>query len=313
MQQKKFAITIIILVIFLSANRAKVMRNNALITKMVSNFHQNNDACEPNKDFESVLIRMQVVLCKNFPTIPCDLITQDQTLKKLIEKSIQQINHKKFSLYNKTTPFPGYPALFPSLNNEDLTNFIQMSDLVNRHEGNKHNQRKKLTREGNRKVNARTKEKKTYERRKKIIKNKSKATSFYNRKKLRKFYPHKVKYADKNSRNVKEDFGDNDAEQFSVSVEVPDMPLTRQHQHFTYKVEPDNPPVWRIDYTKHGKPSINNLFDFDLVDRFNRKIMKSGPIVADGNEQTRKDVLHSELFTKNNFVKTNDVNSDDVN
>lgn len=289
------------LILFLSATHSKVMRNNALITKMVSNYHENNEASEPDKENEAVLLRMQVVLCKNFPTIPCELITQDKTLKRLINKSIQQINEKKQSL-DKTTPFPGYLTLFPTLNNDDLSNFIQISDAINRQ---KEKKRKKKVSNGNMKVNPRTTEKKKHDRHKKIIKNKAKRTYNYNRKKLRKFYPHKVKYAEKNNRNGKE-FGDITAEKLSMSVEDPDMPLTRQHHHFTYRVEPENSPVWRIDYTKHGQPSIN-LFDYDAD---SRKITKTGTNVWDGNEQ-RKDFKRSDVFVNNNFVKTNDV-SDDI-
>lgn len=291
------------LILFLSATHSKVMRNNALITKMVSNFPENNETSEPDKENEAVLLRMQVVLCKNFPTIPCELITQDKTLKRLINKSIQQINEKKQSL-DKTIPFPGYLTLFPTLNNDDLSNFIQISDAINRQKEKKHNHKKKVS-TGNMKVNPRTTEKRKHDGHKKIIKNKAKRTYNYNRKKLRKFYPHKVKYAEKNNRNGKE-FGDITSEKLSMSVEDPDMPLTRQHHHFTYRVEPENSPVWRIDYTKHGQPTIN-LFDYDAD---SRKITKTGTNVWDGNEQ-RKDFKRSDVFVNNNFVKTNDV-SDDI-
>ncbi|CAH2251839.1 jg13794 [Pararge aegeria aegeria] len=305
-EQHKFAITIMI---FLTASQAKMMRNSALITKMVSNFHQNNNiTSEPNKEFDSVLTRMQIVLCKNFPTIPCKLITQDNTLKKLIEKSIQQINNKKTSLDKKTTPSNGYLRLFPMLNNDDLSKFIQMSEVFNSHE-KKHAQKKNIAKEGNRKVKARALEKNSREKSRKIFKIKSKRTSAYNRKKLRKFYPHKVKYTNKNSRKV--DVGDSNAEKFSMSVEAPDMPLVKQHQHFSYKAEPDHPPVWRIDYTKHGEPSIH-VFDYGR-DGFNGKITKTGPnILMDGNEQTRKNIIHPDVFIKNNFVKTYSDNSDSV-
>ncbi|XP_023940785.2 uncharacterized protein LOC112047777 [Bicyclus anynana] len=298
---------IITFIILLSASHAKMMRNSALITKMVSNFHQNNELSDPIEETDSILIRMQIVLCNNFPSIPCKLITEDKTLKKLIEKSIQQISHKKLSLDN-TSPSPEVPNLFPTLNNDDLSKFIQLSGVLNKAEKQKHDKKKRITKLVNRKLNARAMSKKSHDVHKKIIK---KSTSVYNRKKLRKFYPHIVKYGNNNNGNTKGDIGVKTPEKFSMSVEVPDMPLTRQHEHFSYKMEPENSPVWRIDYSKHGEPSVNT-FDFD-GNRVNRKIPKTGSNVivrVDNDGETRKNLIYPDFTIKNNFVKSNSVNSD---
>ncbi|XP_046972409.1 uncharacterized protein LOC124539156 [Vanessa cardui] len=239
--------------IFLTTNQAKILRNNALMTKMVSNFRKENDFSDEKEESHLILNKMQNVLCKNFPTIPCNMIQQDKALKKLIEKSIQQINYKKLS-FEKTTPFPGYLTLFPIVSN----------DLSSQPAQDKVYFVKKDYR------------KDTHEKRKKI---KTKThTAVYNRKKLRKFYPHKVKYRDKTSR-IKEDFAENSEEKLSMSVEVPDMTMTRKHQHFSYKMEPVDPPVWRIDYMKHGEPSVNMFGQEDGFHGF----MKTGPnVIVDG-------------------------------
>lgn len=272
--------------LFLSTSHAKIMRNNALMTKMVSDFHKDNEYSDEKED-HAVLNRMQNVLCKNFPTIPCNMIVQDKALKKLIEKSIQQISYKKLS-FEKTTPFPGYLTLFPIINN-DVSN-QQIRDKAYHNEDtnkNKHQRKQK-------------------------VKSTKKRTSVYSRKKLRKFYPHKVKFRDKTNRHMKEDYGDNSGEKLSMSVEVPDMTLTRKHQHFSYKMEPVDPPVWRIDYVKHGEPKVNMFGQDDGFQGY----MKTGPnVVIDGNVDTRKDVLHPDVYIKKNNLRKNlhlDMHSDGV-
>ncbi|CAK1547567.1 unnamed protein product [Leptosia nina] len=255
---------IYLLITTILASNAKILRNNALMSKMVSNFHKDNDVSttELGKS-QPVLHRMQNLLCKNFPSIPCELITQDATLRGLIEKSIQQINYKKLRM-EKTTMSPRYLALFPIIDSRDL-NF----------------------------------ERKPKQRKHKY---KHKDRNLYSRKKIRKFYPHKVKYKDKNVKN----FGDSD-EKLSMSVEVPDATQQRKHQRVTYKVEGDQP-IWRIDYMKHGEPSIN-MFGYE--DRLKDKIVKSGQdVVMDDLE--RKDVLHPDVYIKKrNFARKNlDLNDD---
>ncbi|CAG9568471.1 unnamed protein product [Danaus chrysippus] len=294
-QSFKVVLTIIVLS---SVSRAKIIRNNALMTKMVSNYQRDNDVSEPEGEKTPVLTRMQQVLCKNFPTIPCEMITEDKTLKKLIEKSIQQINFKKLSL-DKTTPLPRYLTLFPVLNNEDLSNYVQTHDVY----------------KDTHKKNKIIKDKKSIGKRKN--KTKSKHTAVYNRKKMRKFYPHKVKYRDKNTApgtgtgmgtgtgTIKEDFGDNSADKLSMSVEVPDMTLTRKHQHYSYKMEPADSPVWRIDYMKHGEHSLD-LFRDQLGD----KLVESRASLARDHERPRKDVLHSDVIIKKNYVRKNTDGSD---
>lgn len=278
--------------LFLSTNQAKILRNNALMTKMVSNFHRENDLSDSDAEKEEpVLVRMQNVLCKNFPTIPCAIITEDRTLKKLIEKSIQQINSKKAFL-DKTTPYPSYLTLFP-INNEEPSNLEHKKTKYPREKTkNRHKKQKDITK---------TKEK-SHEKLKKM-KNKTKRTSVYSRKKLRKFYPHKVKYRDK----TRKDFEDQSGERLSMSVEVPDLTLPRKHQHFKYKMQPADPPVWRIDYMKHGEQSVD-MFGYDS----GGKVMRTGPsVVVDNNGDGRKDVLHPDVYIKKNFVRKN-LDSDGV-
>ncbi|XP_038218121.1 uncharacterized protein LOC119836746 [Zerene cesonia] len=255
----------IIITLFLSTN-AKVMRNNALMTKMVSKFHKEIEPSVEDIKPESILNRMQTLLCKNFQSVPCEMITQDTALRRLIEQSIQQINYKKHKLEKTTSPTT-YLTLFPILN-DDATP-VKHKPRV-RKSKTKHNYKSKDTR------------------------------TVFNRKKMRKFYPHKVKYKDKNA-NVKKDFGDYSEDKLSMSVEVPDMTLTKRHQHLSYKVEPAEPPVWRIDYMKHGEPSLN-MFGFE--DRLKDKIIK-GPSVPVADVAERNDA-----HVNKNFVRKDNANLD---
>ncbi|XP_072946455.1 uncharacterized protein [Epargyreus clarus] len=279
---------------------AKIMRNNALITKMMSNFQKDNNlSAEPETDKknpENILSLMQNVLCRNFPSIPCDMIMNDRTLNNLIERSIQQINYKKLSMERTTQP-PS-PTLFPIINSEELSNFLKVRDSGVFNKQKKKHKKVKIITEIDRKP---------LEYTKKIKRKESKRTAVYNgRKKLRKFYPHKVKFKDK-GRDTK-DF-DYTEEKLSMSVEVPDAPLSGKRQHFSYKVTPDS--VWRIDYTKHGEPSLN------VVTYDERLRGKTGPsvIVDEVIEQSaRKDVLHPDVYIKKNYVKKNlvDLHSDGI-
>lgn len=275
----------------LSLSDGKIMRNNALITKMVSNFRNDNEISMETDKPITMVNTMQNLLCKNFPSIPCDVITKDETLKMLIERSIQQIDDKKNDLdrTRDTTQNPGQLMLFPVINNEDLSNFILMDENKQIPKKTVIHKRKDLQQK---KIN-----------RKKASK-KSKQTSVYSRKKIRKFYPHKVKYKDK-AAGAKEEYKDRTEERLSMSVELPDMTLTKKHQHFAYKMEPEEPPVWRIDYMKHGEPGIN-MFDLS-----NAMFKGSKKFVDDTG---RRDVLHPDLYINKNYVGKKmigpDINSD---
>ncbi|KAL0810680.1 hypothetical protein ABMA28_010010 [Loxostege sticticalis] len=319
-------------ILYLTQTEAMILRNNALINKMVSHFQKDNNlSLEPKqkqeKDSneeqraqnpEKVMSLMQNVLCRNFPAIPCRIITEDETLKKLIGKSIQQIKYKTLSI-DKTTAAPGYHlTLFPTINSEELSNYLQVRSPSKSYKGfyDKRNINEDVVYQNqkphsmNYYAQSQEKQQKTSKKSKKESKNK-RTTVFSGRKKIRKFYPHKVKYKDKNKNsNVRKDFGDYSEEKLSMSVEIPDMTLTKRHQHITYKAEPADPPVWRIDYTKHGEPSINNMLGYE-DDRLKGKLMKAGPpIIVDENVQerdSRKDILHPDVYIKKNYLRKNPV------
>lgn len=308
---------VIIITLCLATNRAMVMRNNDLIDKMVSHFQgkasdvsietmrnrqntQEKGHMRDGQKPQKVLSLMQNVLCRNFPTIPCNLIVKDETLKKLIEKSIQQIKYKRIALDKTTQPSGARLALFPIVNSEDLSNFLQVSETG--HYKAKHKQKKSVTKDNH-----------SHERgQRKKNKKESKVIPVYNgRKKIRRFFPHKIKYKERPVKNFKGDFGEYSEEKLSMSVEQPDGNFPRK---MTF--EPQEPPVWRIDYMKHGVPSLN-MFGYD-TDRLKGKIMKTGPnVIVDENileQASRKDVLHPDVYIKKNFVGQNNVgvNSEDI-
>ncbi|XP_031767139.2 uncharacterized protein LOC113509360 [Galleria mellonella] len=275
-----------------------IIRNNALMSKMMSHISSQKDSNqqEPQHDIqrpERVLSLMQNVLCRNFPLIPCKMIVEDNALRKLIEKSIQQIKYKKLSL-EKTTSRPDHLlTLFPTVNSEDLSNFLQKRERgyygTNQKDFQTHKKKQKKSvpptvfwlHENPGKTNKKNK------------KQTKRAYEYTGRKKIRKFYPHKIKYKDKIEKNARSP-GDYSDEKLSMSVEVPDMTLTKRHQHLSYKVEPVEPAVWRIDYTKHGEPSVNML-GYD-TDQLKGKIMKTGPnVIFDGRPAAR---LFVDLFKK---------------
>lgn len=123
---------------------------------------------------------------------------------------------------------------------------------------------------------------------------------------MRKFYPHKIKYKDKSN---KKDFREFSKEELSMSVEVPDL----GRKTGGLRAEVGDSPVWRIDYMKHGEPSLN-MFAYD-DDRLKGKLMQAGPnVIVDENileHAARKDVLHPDLYIrKRNFVRKSPVNSE---
>ncbi|VVC92691.1 unnamed protein product [Leptidea sinapis] len=278
----------IAILILLTTTDGKILRNNALMSQMVSNFHKDSSNTERDLEpveskNEPVLSRMQKLLCKNFKTIPCELITQDSTLRKLIEKSIAQINYRKMKM-EKTTQALRYVTLHPFVK-EEYSNYV--SDDYTKHAIEKVPSRHfKKTKNAN-----------------------SKHTTVYGRKNIKKFYPHKVKYRDK---DIKKRLGDYSEDKFSMSEELPDMTLTKKHQHLSYKVEPANPPIWRIDYTKHGEPSYN-MFSLG-TDRHEDRMKTEHDAAAKDNildQARRKDVLHSDIYIKNKYNVKN-FNSDPI-
>lgn len=248
---------------------------------------------ERDESTGNVMAIMQTVLCKNFPSIPCKMIVEDSTLKNLIEKSIQQMKYKRLSL-EKTPSTVGYQlTLFPTVNSEDLSNFLAVRDNLDFHK-----KRKYKTKLRNWSHEKQTKQNK------KMKKDSKRATVYTSRKKIRKFYPHKVKYKDKTGKNYADT-----SEEKSVSIENPDTSQTGKHQRLRYKAEPADPLVWRIDYMKHGEPSLNMLgYGRDSLQS---KLMDAGPnVIVDENlleQGARKDVLHPDVYIKKTFGKRSNI------
>lgn len=301
-------IKLLFLTFYFIDTRAMMMRNDALISKMVSDFQKDNTIAvettqRPEKQPKNVLSLMQNVLCKNFPTVPCDMIVEDETLKTLIERSIQQLKYKKLTI-EKTTPLPSYHlTLFPTINSEDLSNFLQVSETGYYSKGKPEKSRSRKHKK--RVVNSNGEEK---ESKKKSSKKRDSQRTYSGPKKIRKFYPHKIKYKDKAVKPPRDNYRDYSDEKLSMSVESPEPSSGRKRMSSSYKVEPAEPPVWRIDYMKHGEPSLN-MFSYE-PDRLKEKLVKTGPNVIVG-EQARKDVLHPDVYIKKNFIRKNalDMNS----
>ncbi|KAH9636060.1 hypothetical protein HF086_016934 [Spodoptera exigua] len=269
-----------------------------------------------------ILSTMQNVLCKNFPTIPCGMIVEDETLRNLIERSIQQLKYKKLSM-EQTTAVPGYHlTLFPSINSEDLSNFLQVSGHGYFNKNKSEQSRAKIHRKRVAKDNAEQPTDKDAKKKSKSTLDNTRSTLYNGRKKIRKFYPHKIKYKDKTK--ARKEFVDYSEEKLSMSVEVPDLngggvgvdTGRKQSHNVNYKVEPADPPVWRIDYMKHGEPSLN-VFGYE-PDRLKEKLVKTGRNVFVSEnvleQAARKDVLHPDVYIKKNYIRKNalDMNSGSI-
>lgn len=318
----RLVLKLLFLTFYFIQSHAMMIRNDALISKMVSDFQKDNSMAaqqqlpflqleEPQpqqSQTKNVLALMQNVLCKNFPTVPCNIIVQDETLKNLIQRSIQQLKYKKMAMEKTTQMPPGYHlTLFPSFNSEDLSNFLQVSDTMyyKGKSGKKNKQRSAPN-------NAEIKE----EREPKRLKvKKEKRTVYSGRKKIRKFYPHKMKYKDK--MKGRQDFGDYSEEKLSMSVEVPDMnmggalEISKKGGRMNYKADTNDgeePPVWRIDYLKHGEPGLN-VFGTE-PDRLREKLVKTGPnVLVSENmlEPAAQHVLHPDVYIKKNYIRKNNL------
>ncbi|KAJ8708513.1 hypothetical protein PYW07_010638 [Mythimna separata] len=312
---------LLFLTFYFIQSHAMMIRNDALISKMVNDFQKDNSMASQQQQQElrpqqeqklqqrqtkNVLALMQNVLCKNFPTVPCNMIVQDETLKNLIQRSIQQLKYKKMSL-EKTTQMPTqyHLTLFPTFNSEDLSNYLQVDSSYHK---NKVSKRKK-TAPTNLEVEEHVEPKKRMKMKKET------RTVYSGRKKIRKFYPHKMKYKDK--MKGRQDFGDYSEEKLSMSVEVPDMNMGGTLEisrgkggRMNYKADTDDgtdPPVWRIDYMKHGESGLN-VFGNE-PDRLKEKLVKTGrPVLVSENmlePGVRKDVLHPDVYIKKNYIRKN--------
>lgn len=274
-----------------------IMRNNALMSKMVSSFQDKGPAPseeDQSGDHSNVIMTMKKVLCRNFPTIPCKRIKQDQSLENLIKLSVQQIKNKKLvSDHNQATS-----THFPVINSEDLSNFLQVSDTGLFSQRTKKNTKKS-------KKPSEMKNFWSHERGNgAAIEAKLFAAS--GRKKVRKFYPHKI------NKDKKTDFSE---ENQSNSVEAVDRPniMRKKRRRFNFRGyrEVSDPPMWRIDYMKHGEPSFN-LFGMsggghERVDTLKTKLIKQVPnVVMDDNlveQGERRDVMHPDVYIKKNIVR----------
>lgn len=271
-------------------------------------------ASSPKKR-ERIINVMKRVLCKNFPGIPCNIIMQDEALNKLIERSIQQIIFKQLQNSDRSTVSPHGSTVFPVINSEDLSNFLEVSN-TGYFEAKKKKKENKKSRKSSIKTRSHWSHEKNTKKTEKVKGNQDmKRNDLYSNghKKMRKFYPHKIKYKDKKS--GKNDYSD---ERLSISVEVPDMkiskkgPKTEMKDNMAYKVESEDQPIWRIDYMKHGMPSMN-MFGYE-DDRLSGKLIKPGPnVMLDENriEQSsvgRKEILHPDVYIKKNFARKSSVN-----
>ncbi|XP_026331227.1 uncharacterized protein LOC113238613 [Hyposmocoma kahamanoa] len=274
-------------------------------------------ASSPQKR-ERILSLMKNVLCKNFPAIPCNMIMQDEALNKLIQKSIQQMIYKQFQTSDGSTVSPHSPTVFPLINSEDLSNFLEVSNTGYFNAKKKQEDEKRQT--NSIKMQKHWSLDKNSKKKEKIKSNQgnqdTKGTNLYNNghKKMLTFY--KVKSKDK--KNSKTDYREYSEEKLSMSVEVPDMKISKKvpqkdmKDNMAYKVESEDQPIWRIDYMKHGMPSINRFGYED--DRLSGKLIKPGPnVMLDENrlEQSsviRKEILHPDLYIKKNFARKGSVN-----
>lgn len=265
---------------------------------------------------ERILSLMKSVLCRNFPTIPCHIIMKDEALNKLIQKSIQQIIFKQFQNSDRSTVSPHSPTVFPIINSEDLSNFLEVSN-TGYFEAKKKKEDKKRRKSNIKMQNHWSHEKNSKKKEKIKGKQDTKRNDLYNgHKKIRKFYPHKIKYKDK--KNGKTDYREYSEEKLSMSVEMPDMKISKKvpqkemKDNMAYKVESEDQPIWRIDYMKHGIPSMN-MFGYE-DDRLSGKLIKPGPNVIlgeNGLEQSsviRKEILHPDVYIKKNFARKGSVN-----
>ncbi|XP_073961069.1 uncharacterized protein isoform X2 [Choristoneura fumiferana] len=278
-----------ILALCLHFGSGKILRNNALMSKMVSDFRSPESPHEQlertaEKEPPRVLNLMQNVLCKNFPSIPCDMIMGDSTLRELIERSIQQLKYKKKAM-EKTTQLPGYQLSYPVVNSEELSNYLALRNRGSLLEKS----RQQIPKLPTPKTTFWSADDNLNKPHKPMYASKRTAIGHKN---IRKFYPHKIKYKDKNGQQRKDFVGDYSDDRLSMSVEIPDMTLTKKHQHYSYKREPNDPPVWRIDYMKHGEPSLNR-FGYE-ADQLKGKLVKNSPgVIVDGRPAAQ---LFTDLF-----------------
>lgn len=284
----------LIFLLLIAACSGKIMRNNALLSKMMSDYKDKTHPSSPltQQDPEKptkVLSLMQNVLCRNFPTIPCNLIMHDEKLKELIEESIQEIKYKRaeFSTTKKQEELYQDQS-FPLINSEDLSNFLQVRNTgyFDAKEANSQkNHGKRSKKPSTKKVWRKSSPKHSH--------HDFETQTVYGKKKIRKFYPHKIKYKDKREQHhtKRTEYVAGDGQSATAIPETQD----REVHEASYRGDTGEAPVWRIDYTKHGEPRFNLLGREEQGDS-----MKTGSnLIVDKPLGTqRKDVLHSDVYIK---------------
>ncbi|XP_063633780.1 uncharacterized protein LOC134804597 [Cydia splendana] len=227
----------------IARNCGMMIRNNALMTKMVSDFHA------PKAHTVKI---MRNVLCKHFPTIPCELITKDNALRNLVQLAIRLLNEKQRNLLNVTTSTTTTeePTKFPVVNSDELSQYLAVENTGYFTENNE------------RRINT---PKTAWS--KNVDEGAQRKGVFPSRKAIKKYFPHKIKYKDRNE--ISEI--DKSREKMSNSEELPRLDIEK-YDHFNYK-KPSNMPMWQIDYTKHGDPKINFSQESDQL---RGKLVKTG-------------------------------------
>ncbi|XP_061705056.1 uncharacterized protein LOC133516242 [Cydia pomonella] len=246
----------------IARNYGMMIRNNALMSKMVSDFHA------PKAKTEDI---MRNVLCKNFPSIPCKLITKDDALRSLIQKTIRLLNEKQRNLQNGTTTTE-QQTQFPVVNSDELSQYLAVENTGYFTDKHKHNKERRID-------TPKTGWPKDVDKG-------AQRRGVPGHKNIKKYFPHKIKYKDRNEiSNIAKS-----REKISNSEEILNLD-GKKYDNFNYK-EPINMPMWQIDYTKHGDPKIPNFSEES--DQLRGKLVKIG---SDTTSTGRPAVqLFTELF-----------------
>ncbi|XP_063366919.1 uncharacterized protein LOC134655387 [Cydia amplana] len=252
----------------IARNCGMMIRNNALMSKMVSDFHS------PKAHTIDI---MRNVLCKNFPNLPCELITKDDTLRKLIQRTIRLLNEKQRNLQNVITTTTEEQTKLPVVNSDELSQYLVVENTGYFTDKNKHNKERHID-------TPKTAWPKG------VDKQAQRMGVFPSHKTIKKYFPHKIKYNDRNE--ISEI--DKSREKMSNSEEIPKLDV-KKYDHFNYK-KPSNMPMWQIDYTKHGDPKIEFSQESDQL---RGKLVKTGSDTENTIFKHKTGVLHPNVYIRN--------------